>query len=532
MAINENSPGQNREVRQSTDLSQNRDPGQTKDISEKPKMSENNESKWWQDASGVWHLTESNSNGGAGANESPVAGQSYTNSGWSQEDLEKYRNENFSYYDQNYLNQQYGIDPVSFSKPPPKNSFIGQIYKTGGNHSKTNYAPAYNQFHGQQYNNSNYQNTSKKRGGKIIVFATLIPIMTIALIISLLVFVVVPKINHLVQQASNYEYLGNTGIPNNGTYPPNSTTPNSGQTPITITNFNSVLNPQIEQSVINNVWTPFTEAVLSRNVAELSNYAIPSAVDIVVGALSCGCQPWPLAYDQIAFTAPIQSTYPIYFLAQMLGKDYDGNNETRFAIFSQNSPTSVWMIDTVSIYSGPKPPIGSYSSATTNIVESVPTMANTLLSPIPQQFANWLQTVDTSSAILATVPPLPTNFLTSPGITNIVQQKNEAIQYALTHFEKDISQTHTLDFVSPVFDIGNQYYLICSNIEYNNSLVTTNGKSLVQPTDMSQYGNQLLPGTYSAIKYFYNHSDCYMSTLNQAWWWTDYGGIYAMVGVP
>ena len=199
MAINENSPGQNREVRQSTDLSQNRDPGQTKDISEKPKMSENNESKWWQDASGVWHLTESNSNGGAGANESPVAGQSYTNSGWSQEDLEKYRNENFSYYDQNYLNQQYGIDPVSFSKPPPKNSFIGQIYKTGGNHSKTNYAPAYNQFHGQQYNNSNYQNTSKKRGGKIIVFATLIPIMTIALIISLLVFVVVPKINHLVQ---------------------------------------------------------------------------------------------------------------------------------------------------------------------------------------------------------------------------------------------------------------------------------------------------------------------------------------------
>ena len=347
-------------------------------------MGEGSEKRWQQDTFGVWRLLDSDN--GSESNDNSLSYQNYFDSAELQDEQKQYQNENYPTFN-------HGIGPTSFSKDNGSNNKNPIDQPVNYNYPDNASQLAY-QTHGQIADYYN-RNNSEYRNWKIIVTAILIPVVILILIISLAIYELGPSVN-LIQNSSHNTNPGNAALHNHSTYQPGATTSNPEETGASKSISGSILNSRIEQSVINNVWNSFTTQLLKQNYSALSQYAIPSAIDSLKGALACGCSPWPLNYSQISFTAPNQTSYPAYFLAQMAGKDFEGNNQTRLAIFSQNSVNTPWMIDAITIYAGSMPLLGSYSNSSINIIQSAP-QPDSILTSAPHQLANWLQQVDAVS---------------------------------------------------------------------------------------------------------------------------------------
>ncbi|MHB8320279.1 MAG: hypothetical protein ACYDEP_13820 [Acidimicrobiales bacterium] len=284
-----------------------------------------------------------------------------------------------------------------------------------------------------------------------------------------------------------------------------------------------LVNASVEQAVIKSTWMPFAKSLVYDQPQQMARFADPSVVNETTGALSCGCSPWPPLYSSISYSAPVQTSYPLYFLAMIQGKDYEGSSQVRTVVFTQPSPTAPWKIAYMAAYGGVVQPFNISSRSLSGLSSSSQAPISDLLAA-PQDIENIFQQIDQ----YGTMPTLPTG-LVNDGLLQHLMTSSQSTYYQYANEGFTQTTTHTLRSVSPVFRLPAGLYYECTNISLTGSV--SSATPIVQPPDQSQWGNLLAPGSYTTISFSAANTYCFSyspgvgAMLSDRW-----GGAYSYTG--
>lgn len=241
------------------------------------------------------------------------------------------------------------------------------------------------------------------------------------------------------------------------------------------------------------VWTQFAIAANAGARTSLLALATPSVVDIVEANRACNCGQLPISFGSVELTAPLESTYPISFAAEIDGAKGARGPFTLLAVLQKDSASASWQVAWLVKYRGTTPTLPSGDSIGTArppVVDGTLTNPITLIAQLFESLSNtgrypsgniWVgdlnaqgtEPSDTASALLA------------------------AHKAAVARSVSDVS-TYTATNFSPVF-ASSSGYLECGQISGTIVEMPAHGSDLVQPPNHSVYGPMLTPGSYASV---------------------------------
>ncbi|MGD0381852.1 MAG: hypothetical protein ABSC30_17930 [Acidimicrobiales bacterium] len=261
-----------------------------------------------------------------------------------------------------------------------------------------------------------------------------------------------------------------------------------------------LVTPQVESQVVATTWSAFAAAFAEDDPANLQATATPSVVQVVDGWLSCDCAPWPVAVTGVSYSAPPQTTYPLSFYAEIQGATYDGTPLDKEAVFSQSGPSSPWLVAYLGSFIEAEPLLGNTGAD----LQTAPPPVPSDITKVPQEFADFFQQLDTTGQ----APALPAGFKSDGNLKEDIQESEQT--YAARKKGKLADTfTHSIEQISPVFSspYGD---LVCATMTIGDVVTSTSGAPIVQPTNRSQWGNLLAPGSYTSVNEQLVHDECFL----------------------
>ena len=290
----------------------------------------------------------------------------------------------------------------------------------------------------------------------------------------------------------------------------------------------SLITAVIEQQVVATTWTGFSTAFADGDRTGIAQYTTAEADQSIEGSFDCGCPPWPTAYTSVSFSAPPQSSYPISFLAEFVGVNYDNSPLTKEVVFTQASSGAPWLIAHLGSFVNGEP-ISDLSSN----VSAAPPAVPTLITQVPETFATYFNTLDNTGK---PPTPRPPGFSSNNYLTEVIGQSEQAYLTETTGGYKDVN-THVVGPVSPVFAVEENGQIrgveMCFYLDISTTVTRTNGAPVVQPADQSTFGNLLAPGSYSSLHETQNEDNCVSESITgTSYLLSTLGGISSITGVP
>lgn len=288
-----------------------------------------------------------------------------------------------------------------------------------------------------------------------------------------------------------------------------------------------LVNTTVEQSVVSTTWAGFSTALVANDFQDLGTYATPDAARAMEGSLYCGCAPTPSAYSSVSFSAPPQSTYPVYFLGQFEKKNYAQEALTEQVIFVQSAANAPWVVAYVTDSLG-----NGLLPASANLTATPP--AEPSLGSAAQSFASFFQELDNTGKASST---LPTGY--SPG--TFIQKLATASIRGYTERKaagEDVTFTHSISEVSPRFATAASSTTpgwgaeVCFVMTEVRTYKYSDGTPLVQTGNLKAWTALLPAGSYSTIRETYVIDVCVVqySPGTKRYVVGNLGGVYAASG--
>jgi len=264
-------------------------------------------------------------------------------------------------------------------------------------------------------------------------------------------------------------------------------------------------------------WPGFANGFATGNATELNDFGTQEMVQAVVGWYNCGCGQW-LAHDTaLHLSVPVEHSYPLSFLAEVSTPDAKPGPTVQEVVLSKANGADPWRVAYMVAYTGTSTYLGPSS------VQSAPRVP----FKIGSQLASFFESIVNTG-----VPPA--DDLNIP-VTGSV--KDELDRYASVVQSIELSgdvqhitfqpADHSTSFAYPGGDI------LCGAIHSNQVVTAPPGSPIVQPTDRSNYGPLLLPGSYSSVTKSGTHDYCVtVTTASVVTPVSFFGGVYQSVGQP
>lgn len=286
------------------------------------------------------------------------------------------------------------------------------------------------------------------------------------------------------------------------------------------------ITPAVEQAVVRTVWLPFSDALALDDLGTLRNLTTPSAFDTVTGALDCGCQPWPPAYTSVSFSAPPQTSYPLSFLAEFDGQDYDHSPMTKEVVFTQAAAGAPWLVAYVGAFFNGTPVF----TPGADLVTAAPALQVPLSTP-ENAFVQYFQQIDSTGN-----DELPSGL----GADTFLQQETSD---SLTHRQDDLRAGWTDTFTHSLADSSNPFPVsppgsetqieACFTMRYQDVVTAPASDPIVQLSGEGPFPASLAAGTYSSVTETGDVQICFVADLNgEAWMTTNWGGYRSFSGTP
>jgi hypothetical protein len=266
-------------------------------------------------------------------------------------------------------------------------------------------------------------------------------------------------------------------------------------------------------------WPGFAQGFAHENLATMRKYTTPEMVQAVIGAYGCGCAPWPARSPTVRFSFPTEHHYPLSFLAEIPGNDFDGSPLGREVVFSQADISAPWRVTYMVAFSGTRSYLGP------SALRSPPRMRFNV-TIVGGQFASFFQTV------VNTGVPAPDNNWPQTGsvkdeVDRYLQTKEAIEQIGDAQHMTFAPADHSIAFAAPAGDI------MCGVIRSSALVTTPPGVPTVQPADRSLWGTHLAPGSYTTLTKSGTHDYCFIARRSGL---TSpisfFGGTYQIVGRP
>ena len=263
----------------------------------------------------------------------------------------------------------------------------------------------------------------------------------------------------------------------------------------------------------------FAAGFAHENLSEVRRYATAEMVQAVIGYYSCGCATWTLHISTVRFSVPTQQQYPLTFLAEATGRDNTHQQMVQEVVLDKDSPDTGWRIAYMVDYEDWKHMLGPSAIAD-------PPRIPFDIGAVGEQFANFFQTVvDTGAA-----PPDDNWPLTG----TMAQQVDHYIGVKL-NVEREGDSEHVSFFPSDQ-SVSFKYpsgAIMCGTMDSTAVISTPAGLPTVQPSNQSNWGPLLPPGSYSGLTKYSVEDFCFNAQTNGL---TEpisfFGGVDRIVGIP
>jgi hypothetical protein len=270
-------------------------------------------------------------------------------------------------------------------------------------------------------------------------------------------------------------------------------------------------------------WSAFSTAFDEDNLALLASVSTPSVEEIVSGYFLCGCGPWPDVTRETAFSAPPQTTYPLFFMAEVQSQNYNQTPLIKEVVFTKSGPGQPWRVAHIGAYTvaGALFSVGTGTAPLSRPPLSLPYN----ISLAPEAFLNWAQQIDQTG----TASPLPVHFEPS-GISDDAITVAENTHLYDEANDLNASFTHSLVATSPVFPTPSGNF-ICATMHIQEVVTSKSGDRIIQPAARDAWTAILPPGSYHTLVEQSEVDVCYLEWPNgETFQQTNMGGWYQATG--
>jgi hypothetical protein len=284
----------------------------------------------------------------------------------------------------------------------------------------------------------------------------------------------------------------------------------------------SLVTPAVEQAVTNSTWKAFATAFATDDLATVQSLTTASGYNTVTGGFDCGCEPWPTAFSAVSYSAPPQTTYPISFLAEYTGKNYDGTTLTKEVVFSEQAGGAPWKIAYFGGFTGGLTLLGT----NTNDAKAAPAEPSSM-AVVANEFVQYIQTLDTTGKETLPAGIVPDQYIYETLTANQYElDKANGWTSTWTHTVVDTSQPFAATALPGSAEA-------CFTLGYKHVVSNADGKPIVQPPDQSLFPPQLAPGSYSSVTQVGSADICFQETPDgKSSMITNWGGAYTESGAP
>jgi hypothetical protein len=297
-----------------------------------------------------------------------------------------------------------------------------------------------------------------------------------------------------------------------------------------------LVDPSQAQAAAFAVWSAFVDGLDSNNTTEVSE-AVAQGSALSEELLQCAwpavpscSEDWPVAQpSDISVFVPQQSSYPLYFLAQMKtsgsivdpGGSFDRPSVLALVIFTRQSPSDNWKIALRTAFDGPDgsaptpftlPPDPTEEGFDPPPTEHLPIPA----ASIPGALAAYWQHWKDSDSAPASSPFAPGIYTSDVGETFGKPGNGPTPDGTI---QNDVFSANPSQDGLWQFTVNDDETLVCSDVRVAvtavpEAAVASNGPSgaLGQNPSRTNWGPPLQPGPYSKITTFNTHATCVLAT--------------------
>lgn len=287
------------------------------------------------------------------------------------------------------------------------------------------------------------------------------------------------------------------------------------------------MTPADAEHVYATTWQKFGKAFVQGQLGAVRSLATPHVFDVVAASTGCGCS-WDTPHSNVAFSIPIEHGYPESFLAQISTPAPPHSIYSPFVtlvVFTKSAATEPWLVAYFVRYAG------TMKYLSRSVVGSAPP---TLL-PITNaddQLVNFL------TAMVTTGTPPPDDDWTVSGsladeLQNYLQTKSDIAAEGAQQQTSFEALDNSAAFAYPEGDI------VCSTYASHSTVTPLPGRSpITQPSNQTEWGDQLAPGTYSSLTKLGIHDVCFSidtrsnPQTNDTETISFQGGVYQISGTP
>jgi hypothetical protein len=253
-----------------------------------------------------------------------------------------------------------------------------------------------------------------------------------------------------------------------------------------------LLTQAIAQQAFSATWIQFAIAA-NADTTSLLRLATPSVVELAEANRACNCGQFPIKFGPVELTAPVETTYPLSFAAEIDDAKGAHGTFTVLAVLEKDSASAGWQVAWVVKYQGTAPTLLSGDSIGTSrplVVEGTLTSPITAVAGLFQSLSStgrdasgniWVGDLNTRG----TEPSDTAATLMAAYKAAVARHASDAAIYSATNF-------------SMVF-ASRSGYLECGQIEGTVVETPTRASYLVQPANQSVYGPMLAPGRYASV---------------------------------
>jgi hypothetical protein len=282
--------------------------------------------------------------------------------------------------------------------------------------------------------------------------------------------------------------------------------------------------------VAKRMWGLWENAQIQRNTTALTQLVAPGVVrrsELLEYAWPTGgCVPEkrPRPVFSIESVVPLQRTYPIYFLSQVLTNEYIGNfgsnnisSWVELQVLTKSGPSKPWQLSFDAGYDGVHSPPPEMSFDEQESASQVPGSAPLFINPAPSlvgpvatnRYLPLLAAYWQSWKDIGAAPPR-TVFRNDGDTSGFGEQIAAAPQgNTLGAGRQDYAYSADLEAGSWVFSAFGGYPMVCGTIQVTDTSTPLGGlPAFVQNSDRTNWGMALPPDVYSRIVTTNTHQSC------------------------
>jgi hypothetical protein len=279
------------------------------------------------------------------------------------------------------------------------------------------------------------------------------------------------------------------------------------------------------QAAFDHTWAGFTSALEQNDLTGMAAYATPGVVNVVKGYFLCGCAPWPPQTSSVNFTAPVETSFPSSFLAEVTVPDYDGNPLIIDAVLTEAAAGAPWLVSFL-VTNYEQDLLGTTSAAA---MDDLPP-PQTVLGPAIDETASFLQEMVTTGSAAGNPWYAGTDDATDGSAIGQLGASLAGTYHANVAQGYAFPVTYSVSRTSVVFSTS-EGDVECAEID-GDGTATHPGGTVTQPVDQSEYGVTLAPGGYSSVTVVSARDVCMDQQVAPVRMVGLIGGAYQATGVP